>query len=1063
MAEAIGGIWVKSADLTRAWGIEPASGSVTGVVGAGDVAGVVTGAYYAFAIGGLVFHGVMSSVQVGAQRESGQEFLLEMVDNRVRLAWGMVFGQWNMPEEPDMIYSAPFPVPSGSAIDELSGGRVGFDMGVDFTGGLDGGEVGVSNGVDFGDGAFPDGAVVTTGLNTTSAVRGRLYSHIPPPQWGAQAKVFTRAPMSAAAILAEAFANAVGGFSFALNFHSTQRKPVFNVDANSGMSLAALVAQMCDAQGLQVTLDGSRTLRFSRRGGGVVLPPPPAHILRNGYAISSEPTRVRVVGDRCLVQINDIEMEPDWQPAWEKFISEPAWLAEVARVTPEVAAGPGGMAEIAARARELTVGQYLVLAGGAEVADEGSYADYGRWDKISRMDMPAWSYINSLVYRAYRIPDATLLYGIPMRSMEIHESLLCAVELTGSGVQSAIHYRQNPVEFYPSAAAYVIAKGQPLDLLDAAQRDLVSTLRLKNLREEWIEMSNFTLDAENHSLHFASPVFLDGLADEGKSILAYPNRGQAGYADLRETDLDADSDYLRLCVPNAAYEITHAAVRCSLVFKLGRFYKDYGRGARWTSSSASSIAEHLLDPSGGELSHDLVADYRGDIRMPTATAGAIKEILYDNGRTAEDEADDHAEGIIVRQGVEQAGSYCRYGFAGTSLTGAINRVNISLTRDDGLIESVEFAKPRATQGFVSSREIGNRIRSEELFSGQSDLQREIRNLRAISKLDRKSSTVVPRSGSHEVMADIFRRPIGAENPGVAVIPDPWAQWPVSRLNAAGAAIAGWRAGDLLWLDGEGLPSRVGKAFGGVVVADSVKKLVEGAEQVGEYVTIATSGMLPVACQPGIAAASALMAAPGDWKCTPGGTYPIGMLGHHEPVPGTGESTLALARMGGGGSESKIPPLTLVSSRPPYIEEPVTPVAEGERRHYITWGLVNGVILDNWGGTIDVPISAPTEGWLFIKAFVNTAKDETLRVLHCEWDIRPTQQAVPLTPIWPTDGTRPEFIIIPIGMIQVTDGVAHIHNVGGGSIEINEHIGRVNSGTSGSSVYLKQFSYRRLVY
>ena len=1073
MPEAVGGVWIKSYEFTRSWGVEPASASGTGVIGLGDAsAGLGVGEYYAFAFGGITFHGVMSSVEQSCERESGYEYPFQMVDNRVRLGWGMVFGQWNMPEDPDIVHANPFPLPAGTAIDQMSGGRVGFDMGVDFTGGLDGGEVGTANGVDFGSGAFPEDPVLPSGLDPSSKSRGRLYGHIVPNQWPSQIKIYTREPRSAASILAEAFASAVGGFTYALNFHSSQQKPVFNVDANSGMTLAALVSMMCEAQGLQVTLDGVRTLRFSRRGGNVVVPPPPAHVTRIGSAISSEATRVRVVGDRCLVQMNSIDLEPDWRSAWEAFVSEPAWLEEVKRViendllSPTIEDTFAGRAELAARAREMTVAQYIAASGSdTEIAGATTnFADHGRWGKASRMDIPAWTYINSIVFRSYRIPDATLLFGLPMRAMEIHEGLLCAVHLTGTGEESAIQYRQSPVEFYPPGGAFVIAKGQPLDLLDSADREAIVRLRAKDMREQWTEISNFTIDANNHSIHFSSPVFTDGDAAENKSILHFPNKGEGGYEDLSES-LDVKSDYLRICVPNPDFEITAASVRVALVFRLGRFYKDFGSGPRWTTASSSSLAEHLLDPSGGSVEHDLVAPYAGELRMPSPLEEGLLEMLYDNGHTAVEEAENQAAGLIVRGGVEQSGSYTRHGEFGTALSGAVNRISISVTREGGVVEVVEFAKPRPTRGFVSSKEIGQRVRTEELFDGQADLARDVRQLKAISNLERISGGDAPRSSSHIVMSDLFKRPIGSESPSATTLADPNSAWPIGRVNGEDAPIAGWRAGDIVWLDDEGLPSATGSAFGGIVVSDSPQS-GDGEESAPvKYITVATDGTVPVACAPGLAPGAALVAVPGDWKCTAAGTYPIGMLGHHSPVPGTSEATLALIRLNAGGSaESKIPPLTIVSSRPEYIPEDEAPVAEGYRRFWVTWGLINGVLCENWKVIYDVPVSgADVERWSYIKAFVTTDKSENLRVTHCEMKVANAQPDIPVTPTWPTDGTRPEFVIIPLGHIQVTDGVAHIHNAGGGSIEINEHIGRVASGTSGSSVYLKQFSYRRLVY
>lgn len=1007
MAEKVGGLWIKSYELTRSWGIEPASASGVGVLGAGEIAaGIAVGEFLAFSFGAIVFYGIVSSAQESTERESGHEYPFSLVDSRVWLGWGQVFGQWNMPEDPDIVHADPFPLPAGDAIDQMSGDRVGFDAGVDFTGGLDGGQVGFDNGVNFGDGAFPDEEVLASGLDPSSISRGRLYGHIRPEQWGAQLKTYTPAPLSAARILAEAFAKAVGGRAFALNFHSSQNKPVFNVDANSGMSLAALVSMMCDAQGLQVTLDGQRTLRFARRGGGVVIPPVDAYVMKNGFSISSEPTRVRVIGDRVLVQMNSIDLEPDWRSPWEQFVNEPAWLAEVERViendllSPTISDDNAGRAELAARAREMTVAQYIQASGSTSQVEgaTNNFSDYGRWGKVSRMDIPAWVYINSIVYRSYRIPDETLIFGLPMRSMEIHESMLCAVEITGDGDSTAIQYRQNPVEFYPPGQAYVIAKGQPLDLLSAADREAIVRLRIKDMRTQWSEIADFTVDVNNRSIRFASPVFTDGDPEQGKSILSFTNKGEGGCADLSSA-LDAKSDYLRVCVPNPDNEITAASVRCALVFKLGKTYKDFGSGPKWKPEICSSIAEHLLDPSGGSLAHDQVAAYTGVLRMPNPLGQGLKEILYDNGQTAIKAAKDQADGLIFRNGVEQAGSYRRVGAFGTSLSGGIDRVTIKIDRENGLVEEAEFRKPRPTRGFVSSRENAQRVKSEELFDGQQDLSRKVAELKAISKLQRLSINDSPRSTSHVVLADVFKRPFGSETPACATLADPASAWPTGRTDSTGNAVTGWRAGDLLWLDDAGLPSKTGKTFGGVVVSNSHK--VSGTPV--KYITVCTDGTTPCACAPGLSPSAALMATPGDWKCTAAGTYPIGMLGHHSNVPGSGAATLALVRLNAGGSGGAV--ASYIPWEPNFFTAGTTTTPIYKCRFNL--GTVNDVPASNWND--EHVLSMAADAFSFVVLTITTGSGKVTTVNLSVDTAAPVEDSI-------ASGTPPVTFKIVLGAI-----------------------------------------------
>ncbi len=166
---------------------------------------------------------------------------------------------------------------------------------------------------------------------------------------------------------------------------------------------------------------------------------------------------------------------------------------------------------------------------------------------------------------------------------------------------------------------------------------------------------------------------------------------------------------------------------------------------------------------------------------------------------------------------------------------------------------------------------------------------------------------------------------------------------------------------------------------------------------------------------------------------------------------------------GGGGSAKVAPLTFVTRKPAYVPDPPAPPATGHKRYFLTWGLVNGVLASNWTNCIDVPVSGgDTNRYLFMKAMVTTATASNLKVTSCEW-LTGTESDSHVTPDWPSDGTRPAYIIVPLGQIMVMGHTAYVMNAGGGSIEINEHIAQVAAGTSGSSVYIKRFSYKRINY
>jgi hypothetical protein len=1052
MALTIGGFYIKSYEGTRSHGPEPASAGGVGILNAGGSVTIGTGDYVALSIMGVMFYGIVSTVDRIRSVQDGDEYTFQMLDNRIRLRWALVFGRWNMQEESWRCHSDPIPG-RPSALDEWSGGEVGFDQGVDFLGGIES-EMGSP-----------------APLNSPgSPSRGKMYAHIPPGMWASQQQVYSEAPMTAAQIIQEAVRGCLGGSSVSLVFHADQQKPVFSVDANSGMSLSAFLQQMADSQGLQFSMDGVNVIRFTRRGEGIVVIPVGAHHRRFGTSLSSEPTKVRVVGGRRLVQVNEVPMVPDWNRSWERFMLEPMWLEECRNLAAD--AGPllddaAGRAEIAAWAREITLSQYIALkkVGSENPADlDSEFSDNGRYGRISRMNMPVWTYLNQIVFRSYRISEDAMLYGIPARKLEIHDQLLCSVFASELDDETRTVYREDPLEFYPQTSAFVLAKGQPLDLSCAEQTEALLRQRSKDLHDVWSEIPDFELDPENHSIRFATPVFQDGYRHHGTSILLYPNRGDSGGEDL-SVSLGAGNSYLDVVKPNPDFVISPAEVRVALAFRLGLFFKDFGAGPRWTVQQVDSIAEHLLHAQDG-FAPDGTAVFSGDAKVPSPPPEGFVEILMESGQSAVEAATDQAAGLTVRSGVEESGEYIRYGVAGASLNGAIDRITVRLT-SQGLEENVEFAKPRPSRGFRSTREVADRLRQEELFDGQKALQKDVSNLRAIAS----SLRAIPyservRSSTYYALPDVFRKPVGAPDGAVIALPDPNSQWPEGRHDSDGNPVVGWLAGDLVWLDDSGMPSRSGQLFGGVCVMDSIKVSPESSE-IAKYVNVCRSGASPAHVVPG-SSPGAVFANPGDWKASSSGSWPIGMLGHASAVPGTREATLAVVRLGGGGAAEAVvvPPLTIVSVKPLYVPPPSVALAEDHARFFVTWGTVNGVLATNWENCVDVPTSSATVRYIAVKAYIAPVGD-FINVTHCEW-VTYTQSQKDAgdfdTPDYGAAGERPAHLYISIGMIVVDSaGVASILNTSGGSIQILEYVAGVDFSSGGGVKYKKALNATRLPY
>lgn len=195
---------------------------------------------------------------------------------------------------------------------------------------------------------------------------------------------------------------------------------------------------------------------------------------------------------------------------------------------------------------------------------------------------------------------------------------------------------------------------------------------------------------------------------------------------------------------------------------------------------------------------------------------------------------------------------------------------------------------------------------------------------------------------------------------------------------------------------------------------------------------------------------------------------ISLTGNIKRGYGAGQLSLTVGKSGPtvfGGTETIIPPLTIVSSRPAYVPVPSTPVAEGYVRFYLTWGMTQGTLADNWSNCVDVPTGAETVRYISMKAFLKPTGDAVV-VTRCEWvTFTEAQKDSGLfdTPDYSADGSRPAHMFIPLGAIYVSsEGVASSLSNAGGSISIVEYVAAISF--TGSAVkYKKALSSSRLNY
>lgn len=1021
MSDLGGGI-IRSFSFSKAWGTNPSA--ATGEVLIDAVGGVnpslAVGDYLTFAFGSLAsFPGVVSEVGVASSFGQGLVQTFQVVDNRVRLGWQSVFGAWNIEDDTLSNHSARPPSPStGPSSGDSGDDALGFGP--------------------IGDPPTPVG-VDSLPVSATPWAQRRRYKHLLPQHFQSGLWTYTDTPLTTTEILNSAFNNAWGDYGFTRNYHAALNTSILTgLDYTSGIKLANLISEINSKCGLEITISGSRTLIWGRKGDG--LPPLPDSAstpISNGSALTSVDSAVRVVGERTRIQKLNIGLEPDWNQAWNAWIDEAAWRREVAAAFEMPTATKAEQLVLSAFARHVTVYQY------AKKKEDFSLLDTRPFGRVSRSALPAWVYIRELVYRSYRIPPDFVLHGVPLSSMDFADSLICNTDVTGEGLAAKQCYADSPIQFYPSVQATVIVRGQPLDLINARDIRLFYRNSTEDLRNEWTAASDFEVDAIGKSIRFAVPTFIDGDAAEGKSIFLRINKGEGGGEDLT-SKVAAGSDYLDVVVPNPGFEIYPAQVQASFCFLMGRFFRDYGVSPRRGFIPASGLDLHVLDMADddGFSSAALAAIDNTALRLPDVS-GSFKELLYEDGVGAIAKANAVASSALELSAVQDSGGFTRNGVVGTSLTPVVDRITVNINFNGGVTEEVQYTKARTTTAALAERTMQRIQRTEELFSGQESLKREIREYRLMAAAERRPAT--SRDGARESISDALNKPVGGESPQVHTV----------KNNPAAAPEGVWRAGHFVWLDAAGVPTATGGTFGGVLVAKPHEDSTE--------LSIAYAGRVPALVAANLPVNSVIAASPGESIGTSSGAVTIGRLAHGEATPDSDSGeVLAMVDLGGGSAE-KVVPLHIVGSRPQYMPVPGASPAEGARRYWIEWGTVNDLLATNW----DDPFDVSETTYFFAKVYLRTTS--TIKVTSWEIVTGPLVTSHE-TPEWLPDEVRPAYVIVMLGAVTVTtpgggSPVFSIQNGGGGSFLFYENIARIEPGSAGVGDVdvTRQVIYHRLQY
>lgn len=590
--------------------------------------------------------------------------------------------------------------------------------------------------------------------------RKKRFAHLLPENWDSYTITYTDAPYTAAQMLDLLKDAPTVRYTWQIDPHDNLDQKPLAIDFETGKELGVVVQEIIEECGLVMGIDGEDTLRFAVLGEGDVPPFPSDSRQRQfGMALSTAPTKVRVVGDRNQYQVLNLSLNPDWKSGWQQWWGELQWLGKVEEWFGPFAETKSGRAELAAKARTVTVRDVVTASG------DDTLADRGLWGEVSRMEIPAWIYLQDVVFKAYRVPNDFSVGETPLRSLELKEGLIVPVIYDG---ETGVHTRDpGEDEYLPDTKAFITVKGQPLDVWDPSRSGEFDPNVLENARSRWQSNARFNLDTRNFTVLFEEATFADA-KDDG-ALIVFPNQ--------HLNDIDDQLRYVG--VPNANAQISATEVKATFVFAAERYHYDQGNGRRQDTVHQPGLLKHVV----------------GD-----------EEILYVDGEDADTKAEEIADLLLDREQQVLSGGYSRIGSAGTTLTGGMSQVVVNLSFGQGLTEQVRFSNERGLRNWDSDRELERRRKSKELFPGQKRAKEEVVLLEQTAKNYKAAQR--PQHRHYTGIGDVAMKPVTNReaNPKLD-----------HRVDTAPVL----KAGDCQFVDEDGNLGAEGDEFAGVVIPSEV--------------------------------------------------------------------------------------------------------------------------------------------------------------------------------------------------------------------------------------------------
>ncbi len=663
---------LQSVSVSLSWGSAPATATIVFV---GDTP-VMEGSWVIFNIGINVFNGLCKSCVATTSTGGGHTFVLEFADLREYLTWDYVYCAFNVQD-----------------------------------------------------------------IRTADGVRLKRYKHLLPANFDSWLWTYTNSPLMGWEILQYIMQAKTVGTPWTwdltdrgLFYEGVLSGPLIDVDFSNGRRLDAAINELCaKAGGVVYSLipftGRPYQLVFTRKGYlpinkpnlGLALPNWILDDLRQGYALSGNPTNIRILGDRNLYQVMEVPLIPDWAGAWQNFLvfeqfadyiyqnatdtnGNSPYYGTAFKSYPNDPEQYIGRQSAMAYAMEMTVGDFVAFMNATDPSGLGqagnAYVDYRKFNGRARRLMPVKLYLDQIVFRAFKpnlppcytplgvlVPNAFMNADgnpVPLDALNLSDKLLCRVDFdAGAGTMS--FDTTQPVD--SNGLAIVQGYNVVPEMLRMIQSDQFNLNWFVNSSAAW-GMKGFQIDDSGEGNRFV-------IFDE-QVVICDPSNPLVVKIGNH-------------AVINAAAALTIPPAKAALTF-LAEPYS-YWKGT-WPN-----------------VSHDYCEDVNGlNQEWVLGTDTNYYEIVYGDGQTADEQAETIATSLLNTQYFYwEGGATHRWAGEplnawGTQLTSLIDRVQYRVSPGEGLNEAIDLTREKRTDKFEPERQLDRNTVQNSLFPGQQELR-----------------------------------------------------------------------------------------------------------------------------------------------------------------------------------------------------------------------------------------------------------------------------------------------------------------------------------------------------